>query len=38
DAHLWTVRLDVNYSFETIFDLLPKCIVKLLVSNKITLS
>ncbi|MGH0544074.1 hypothetical protein ACQVPW_21505 [Bacillus cereus] len=36
DAHQWTERLDVNYAFETLLDMLPKCIEKLLVSNKIT--
>lgn len=38
DAHQWTERLDVNYAFETLLDMLPKCIEKLLVSNKITQS
>ncbi len=36
DAHQWTERLDVNYAFETLLDMLPICIEKLLVSNKIT--
>ncbi|MED2582319.1 peptidase M20, partial [Bacillus thuringiensis] len=33
-----TDRLDVYYYFETLIDMLPKCIEKLLVSNKITQS
>ncbi|PEJ40296.1 M20/M25/M40 family metallo-hydrolase [Bacillus pseudomycoides] len=38
DAHQWTERLDINYAFETLLDMLPICIEKLLVSNKITQS
>ncbi|WP_439741212.1 M20/M25/M40 family metallo-hydrolase [Bacillus pseudomycoides] len=36
DAHQWTERLDINYAFETLLDMLPICIEKLLVPNKIT--
>jgi arginine utilization protein RocB len=34
DAHKWTERLDVDYSFETLLDLLPVCIQKLLSTGR----
>ncbi|MGJ7912960.1 peptidase M20 [Neobacillus sp. LXY-1] len=30
DAHQWTERLDINHAFETLYDMLPKTIQKLL--------
>ncbi|PGX40269.1 hypothetical protein COE67_16955, partial [Priestia megaterium] len=30
DAHQWTERLDIDYAFETLLDMLPVCIHKLL--------
>jgi arginine utilization protein RocB len=34
DAHQWTERLDIDYSFEILVDMLPACIQKLLVAHK----
>lgn len=33
DAHQWTERLDLDYAFTTLFDMLPVCINSLLTSN-----
>jgi arginine utilization protein RocB len=30
DAHQWTERLDVDYAFDTLMDMLPRCIHSLL--------
>ncbi len=32
DAHQWTERLDVDYAFDTLMDMLPVCIQKLFAS------
>ncbi|WP_242143454.1 MULTISPECIES: M20/M25/M40 family metallo-hydrolase [unclassified Bacillus cereus group] len=36
DAHQWTERLDVNYAFETLLDMLPVCIDRLLARNSMS--
>jgi arginine utilization protein RocB len=33
DAHQWTERLDIDYSFEILVDMLPVCIQKLLAAH-----
>ncbi|MED4568245.1 M20/M25/M40 family metallo-hydrolase [Brevibacillus agri] len=34
DAHQWTERLDVDYAFDTLKDMLPRCIQSLLQNGK----
>ncbi|MEK3746289.1 M20/M25/M40 family metallo-hydrolase [Brevibacillus sp. FSL K6-0770] len=34
DAHQWTERLDVDYAFDTLKDMLPKCIQSLLRNGR----
>lgn len=34
DAHQWTERLDVDYAFDTLKDMLPRCIQSLLRNGK----
>ncbi len=36
DAHKWTERLDIDYAFETLADMLPVAINKLLTENRLT--
>lgn len=36
DAHQWTERLDVDYAFDTLMDMLPRCIQSLLSSEHVT--
>lgn len=33
DAHQWTERLDVDYAFDTLMDMLPRCIQSLLTNE-----
>ncbi|WP_141432587.1 M20/M25/M40 family metallo-hydrolase [Bacillus sp. 03113] len=36
DAHQWTERLDLDYAFETLMDMLPVCINSLLTPSAVT--
>ena len=35
DAHQWTERLDIDYAFETLLDMLPVCIQKLFIPSNV---